>query len=114
MRVKPAIVYATIILILALMVVVFIFNPESSRFYPRCPLSLIGISCPGCGTLRALHCYLHGDFARAFAFNPLLPFGLLFTALLLVRPKLALKVWVPPIVFAVLVLYMIARNIFGF
>lgn len=111
---RSAIVYATIIMTLVLMVVVFMFNPESSRFYPRCPLSLIGISCPGCGTLRALHCYSHGEFARAFAFNPLLPFGLLFTALLLVRPKLALNVWVPPIVFAVLVLYMIARNIFGF
>ena len=99
---------------LVMAVLLFKFNPESARFYPRCPLSLLGISCPGCGTLRALHCYLHGDFVRAFEFNPILPFGLVFVSLLVARPSLALHVWLPPIVFAVLVVYAVVRNVFGF
>ena len=94
--------------------VLFKFNPESARFYPRCPLSLLGISCPGCGTLRALHCYLHGDFVRAFKFNPIMPFGFVFVSFLVVRPRLALHVWLPPIVFVVLVVYAVVRNVSGF
>ena len=100
--------------VLAMAALLFFFNPESARFYPRCPLSLLGISCPGCGTLRALHYYLHGDFVRAFEFNPLLPFGFVLVSLLVVRPRLALRVWLPPIVFVVLVVYMVVRNVFGF
>ena len=99
---------------LAMAALLFVFDPESAKFYPRCPLSLLGISCPGCGTLRALHCYLHGDFVRAFRFNPLLPFGIVFVSSLVVRPRLALHVWVPSIVFVVLVVYTVMRNVCGF
>jgi hypothetical protein len=37
-----------------------------------CPLfALTGLSCPGCGTTRALRALLHGDVMAAFAWNPL-------------------------------------------
>ena len=56
-----------------MLAVLYGFNPEAHGFYPRCPLfALTGLQCAGCGTLRALHCMLHGEFSRAFAFNPLL------------------------------------------
>jgi hypothetical protein len=53
--------------------VLFSFNPAQHSFYPSCPLHrLTGLSCPGCGGLRALHQLSHGNFATAFQLNPLL------------------------------------------
>lgn len=114
MRVNLLTVYIATAMALVMAAVLFAFNPESARFYPRCPLSLLGFSCPGCGTLRAMHYYLHGDFVRAFEFNPLLPFGLVFVFLLVIRPSLAFHVWLPPVVFVVLVVYTVVRNVFAF
>ncbi len=37
-----------------------------------CPLKrFTGVPCPTCGSTRALVCVLHGDFAHAFVFQPL-------------------------------------------
>jgi len=53
--------------------VLFFFAPERHAFYPRCLFhALTGLQCPGCGSLRAAHCLLHGDLAGAFQFNPLM------------------------------------------
>lgn len=47
---------------------------------PVCPTKLLlGIDCPGCGSLRMLNCVLHGDVAGAAGFNAL---GLVALALL--------------------------------
>lgn len=47
---------------------------------PVCPTKLLlGIDCPGCGSLRMLYCVLHGDVAGAAGFNAL---GLVALALL--------------------------------
>ena len=49
------------------------FPPAETRFYPRCIFHVVtGLECPGCGSLRAAHSVLHGDFATAFRLNPLL------------------------------------------
>jgi hypothetical protein len=49
------------------------FPPAETRFYPRCVFHAVtGLECPGCGSLRAAHSVLHGDFATAFRLNPLL------------------------------------------
>jgi hypothetical protein len=46
-------------------------NPANSSLFPPCPfLWLTGFYCPGCGSLRALHQLLHGNFGAAFALNP--------------------------------------------
>jgi len=48
------------------------FDPSTSGLFPPCPLHyLTGLYCPGCGSLRALHALLHGDFRFAWAMNPL-------------------------------------------
>jgi hypothetical protein len=53
--------------------VLYTFPPVTSGFYPQCMFrQLTGLDCPGCGTTRALHAMLHGRFAEAFRFNPLL------------------------------------------
>lgn len=40
--------------------------------FPVCPTkALLGIDCPGCGTLRMLYCLMHGDLSAAVRFNAL-------------------------------------------
>lgn len=54
-------------------VLLYLFPPTETHFYPRCVFHAVtGLACPGCGSLRAAHSFLHGDFATAFRFNPLL------------------------------------------
>jgi hypothetical protein len=70
-------------------VVLYVFPPEQSHFYPRCLLyTLTGWQCPGCGGLRAAHHLLHGRLALAFQYNPLLvglaPLLTALTSLLLI------------------------------
>lgn len=57
----------------AALVMLYFFAPTDYPFYPRCFLhSVTGLSCPGCGSLRAVHHLLHGEVAAAFRLNPLL------------------------------------------
>ena len=56
----------------AILSILYFFAPTEYPFYPRCLLhSMTGLSCPGCGSLRAMHKLLHGEVAAAFQFNPL-------------------------------------------
>ena len=51
----------------------FIFEPGRTGFFPVCLFRVVtGLTCPGCGTTRALHEIVHGDFQSAFMLNPLL------------------------------------------
>jgi hypothetical protein len=52
----------------------FFFDPATTPFYPPCLFkTVLGAQCPGCGSLRAAHQLLHGNFAAAWALNrPLL------------------------------------------
>lgn len=50
----------------------YFVNPLSGSFLIKCPFKTVtGLDCPGCGSQRALHSLLHGDFRQAFHFNPL-------------------------------------------
>ncbi len=50
---------------------VFRHDPATSRFFPPCLFhALTGLHCPGCGSLRAFHALLHGEWGRALTFNP--------------------------------------------
>ncbi len=61
------------LLILTTGILLFLFDPESAWFAPKCPLfAFTGIQCPACGTQRAIHHFLHLDFAGAFRHNPFL------------------------------------------
>jgi hypothetical protein len=69
------------IVLTAALLVIFWFDPSRHGFYPKCLLhSLTGWNCAGCGSLRALHQVLHGDFLLAFRSNALLVLMLLATA----------------------------------
>jgi Protein of unknown function (DUF2752). len=59
--------------ILIFLLIYFLFNPQHSIFFPKCPFcTLTGLQCPGCGSQRAIHCLLHLDFVQAFNYNALL------------------------------------------
>jgi hypothetical protein len=65
--------------ICAALLVLFVFNPAGSSFYPPCPFhKLTGLYCPGCGSLRAIHQLLHGNLSAAFGLNPLMFLSLPF------------------------------------
>ncbi|NLB65834.1 MAG: DUF2752 domain-containing protein [Lentisphaerae bacterium] len=54
------------------LLVLFALSPERG-FFPPCPIyAVTGFYCSGCGSLRAIHYLLHGDFVRAWSFNPIL------------------------------------------
>ena len=50
--------------------VLFLFDPATAGFYPPCLFrTVFGFSCPGCGSLRAVHQMLHGNLGAAWALN---------------------------------------------
>ena len=56
-------------LVAGLIGVYFFLNPEK-HFFPKCPfLWLTSWKCPGCGSQRAVHHLLHGDFLEALRVN---------------------------------------------
>lgn len=49
----------------------YFFDPMQVTWMPKCPFrELTGLECPACGNQRALHALLHGDFGKAFSYNP--------------------------------------------
>lgn len=87
-------------------------DPAATGLFPPCPFHwLTGWHCPGCGSLRAMHCLLHGDLGEAFAFNPLMMIATPVAVWMLVNPSWVYRTWVPWIAFSVLVAYGVARNI---
>lgn len=57
--------------------VLFLCDPVRVPIYPQCVFHRVtGLDCPGCGSLRALHALLHGDFAVALHFNAFLVLSL--------------------------------------
>ena len=110
-------------LLLALAVDLFLYNPDGSDLYPKCPFrALTGLYCPGCGSTRASHQILHGNILAAFDLNPLM---VLFTPLLcwvvvslccvVVRGRPLPTLFVPAlwiwVLLAVITVYWVARNI---
>jgi Protein of unknown function (DUF2752) len=100
-----------------------VFDPATSALFPPCPLRYVtGLYCPGCGSLRAVHQLLHGDFHAAWAMNPLtvllfpfLAYALAWEAAFYCRglrlPQFTLPgMWIRALCAAIL-LFGIARNI---
>lgn len=51
---------------------VAVVDPNEPGHYPTCPfLSLTGLFCPGCGSLRAVHALARGDVGSAVGLNVL-------------------------------------------
>nr|WP_290090809.1 DUF2752 domain-containing protein [uncultured Duncaniella sp.] len=61
----------------------------SSGLYPRCMFhQLTGLYCPGCGSQRAIHAMLHGNWSQAWSYNAILPFEIVFIAIIAVAWRL--------------------------
>ena len=108
---RIAITFIFSVALAVLVAVLYAFNPESHRFYPRCPLLLLtGLQCAGCGTLRALHCMLHGDFMRAVTFNPILVLVIPLLPVLLLKREWCYNRYVGWGSVAIIIAYSIWRN----
>ena len=70
---RTGIVFLIVLGLSGLISIYFIFNPAQHSFFIPCPFHyMTGYHCPGCGSQRAIHHLLHGDFMAAFWINPLL------------------------------------------
>jgi hypothetical protein len=57
----------------AVLMLVYFVNPAQTTLFPPCPFHMMtGLHCPGCGSLRAIHQLLNGNFVAAFKLNPLM------------------------------------------
>lgn len=107
-----------VIIILLLLGVYFLFSPTQFSFFPTCPFyKYTGFHCAGCGSQRALHHLLHLDIKQVLSNNLLLPLWI-FLALDYVYKRwikktnpILLRSWMPWAIFAILLSYMILRNI---
>lgn len=49
----------------------YLINPSTAGL-PPCPIhAFLNLYCPGCGSLRSLHCLLNGHILQAWRYNPL-------------------------------------------
>lgn len=78
--------------ILAGLFLIYIYyniNPAGQSWIPKCPFhSMTGLYCPGCGSQRAIHDFLHFNIIEGLKHNFLLGLGILalfYKVLLLIR-----------------------------
>ena len=68
--VKQITAFVYIILIGALLMIYYWFDPSEIELFPKCPFYMLtGLKCPGCGSQRAIHSLLHLDFIGAIRYN---------------------------------------------
>jgi hypothetical protein len=73
-------------LLLAGSLYLYLFEPGKTGFFPPCLFrALTGLTCPGCGSTRAMHQIVHGHFAAAFMLNPLFLLAIPFLLYALIR-----------------------------
>lgn len=99
----------------------YCIDPLRVVWTPQCPFHLLtGWDCPACGSQRALHAALHGEFAAAIRFNPFLAVSLPYLGLVVAAaalqpaPRIARAAVRPTVVRCYLVLvigWWIARNV---
>ena len=104
--------------------VYFFVDARYSSFFPHCPFfTMTGFLCPGCGSQRGISALLHGDILQAIRYNvllvaslPLVIYSAIVSIINIFRTKpLIQKIFYSPvfvkIVFAVIVLFWLIRNI---
>ena len=115
-----------IIAIIALLgiIVYYRLDPASRELFPKCPFYLLtGCKCPGCGTQRAIHQLMHLDLKKALEYNALMVCSIPLLLLLLVSdyfkerwPRMYVWSRNPVLswtILAIIILWWILRNIFG-
>lgn len=116
-------IYKIILWIIGLSCFVLIyhfFDPTHSDLAPKCPFWLLtGYYCPGCGSQRAIHCFLNGSIWEGMQHNYLLLPSLVYVILLTVAPRNGKLIkaltsstacW---ILFAVFMAWWLVRNLAG-
>ncbi len=112
-----------VLLILGLAAFFFVFNPADSVLFPKCMFHVLtGYYCPGCGSQRAVHNLVHLNFAGVVSNN----FLFLPAAVLIIYhyvyplanrkfnwqlPNIFYLKSTPWIIFTVLILFWLLRNI---
>ncbi|MFD2595997.1 DUF2752 domain-containing protein [Sphingobacterium griseoflavum] len=108
----------------AMLYLYYRYDPMVHAWFPKCPFkALTGLSCPGCGSQRAIHALLHGRIGEAAQQNALiLPFapyllaGFLFrcvqhpSVFLLRWRKILYGEWAIKVVSIVILGYFVMRN----
>lgn len=115
--------FGLLLVIIGVAVLFFVLDPNKHEIFPQCLFhSLTGGYCPGCGSQRALHSLLHFRIPDVISYNFLfLPAALLilyhYTYPILNKafnwklPNIFYKKITPRIIFAVVILFWIARNL---
>lgn len=109
--------------ITAMAVLFFVLNPSEHEIFPRCIFnSITGYYCPGCGSQRAIHNLLHLNFTGVIHNNFLFIPAFLLIAYHYLHsilnkwmnwklPNIFYYKSTPWIIFGVVILFWIARNI---
>jgi hypothetical protein len=113
-----------ILIVIAVTVIYYEYDPAKYRIFPKCPFyALTGFDCPGCGSQRAIYSLLHGNLKDAISHNLLLVTSIPFlfihfsykirAAILKkdIRWNLIYRPITPQIIFIVVMLFWIIRNI---
>lgn len=70
-RLRTFICVAAVVAIVSVLTALYFVDPEISEFMPKCAFRLLtGLDCPSCGSQRAVHAMLHGEFSTALSYNP--------------------------------------------
>lgn len=73
------------VMIIAVMLFYYFIDPSVPGFPIKCPSKLLtGYDCPSCGSQRALHALMHGDFVGAIKFNLFLVIGIPYLLLAII------------------------------
>lgn len=118
-KLKDLVIYSIIL------VVYLIWGHFTHLYIPCLVYEITGLYCPGCGATRMIISMLHFDFKQAFFYNQLLfvstpIFIVLFIDYVIsnIRGKKELYKKIPNIVYyiyiALLIIFMIIRNIFPY
>jgi hypothetical protein len=98
-------------------------NPAGQEWMPKCPFhTFTGFHCPGCGSQRAIHDFLHLNFLDGFKHNFLLGLGVLvmfYKVFLIIRSRfypekssnLLYSPKVPWIILILIISFWVLRNL---
>ena len=68
---QVAIAALSAILFVGFLCLYYCLDPTNAPLAPKCGFKLLtGWDCPACGSQRALHSLLHGEWRRAIGYNP--------------------------------------------
>jgi hypothetical protein len=115
----------TFVLLIGLIIIYKIFNPNGNDFFPKCIFhELTGYKCPGCGSQRAIHHLLNFDIATAISENILLVLAIPYIIIgfifdLIKNPSNKIIKWKKflfgkkaiILIFVVIILFWVLRNI---